>query len=92
MWGSLALVLLVFFGCVNMWTGYCIGTGKIQPIYLILHMPAGLLLGCIGMIGGMICGILAGIANINGKEKKRGIFVAAFLAFALGGILFALSL
>ena len=92
MWGSLALVLLVFFGCVNMWTGYCIGTGKIQPIYLILHMPTGLLLGCIGMIGGMICGILAGIANINGKEKKRGIFVAAFLAFALGGILFALSL
>ncbi len=91
-WGSFALVLLVFFGCVNMWTGYCIGTGKAQPMFLILHMPAGILIGCLSMMGGLGGGILASAKIIGGQKKIRWIFAFSIAVFVLGGILFSLSL
>lgn len=58
MWGCLVLFLLAFFGCLNMWAGYCIGTGKAQPMLLILHMPAGVLLGFLGILVSIFLGSL----------------------------------
>lgn len=92
MWGGLVLFLLAFFGCLNMWAGYCIGTGKTQPMLLILHMPVGILLGGIGMIGGMACGIFAAVKRIEIGQKAHWLFIAAVSVFMVGGILFSLSM
>lgn len=92
MWGCLVLFMLAFFGCLNMWAGYCIGTGKAQPIFLILHMPVGILLGVMGVIVGMACGIFAAVKRIEIGQKNICLFWEAIIIFIIGGTILCLSL
>lgn len=52
-WGFFALALLVFYGSLSVWAGYCIGSEKTQPALLLLRMPSGILLGAAGMAAGL---------------------------------------
>ena len=90
-WGGLALFLLLLYGALSLWAGYCIGSGQTQPPALLLRMPVGILLGALCVAGGLFAGIMAAKEFANGHAgwKKMGLTALFFLL--PGGVIFGLT-
>ncbi len=91
-WGGLALFLLLLYGALSLWAGYCIGSGQTQPPAFLLHMPVGILLSGLGITGGFLIGATAAKKFANGQAewKKWGLYAMGLLL--PGGILFGLTM
>jgi len=92
MWGTLMLVLLLFFGGLLLWAGYSIGSGHTQPPALLLKMPVGIILGALCFCCGIFYGVLAAqdFAACKTSWRKRGL--AALGCLAPGGWIFSVAL
>lgn len=85
-WGSLSLVLLLLYGSFLMWAGYCLGAGQTHPPSLMMRMPAGIILGGIGLFGGVFWGANSARSFSEGDsswKKNLGIALCVVLASAL---------
>ena len=91
-WGGLALFLLLLYGALLLWAGYCIGSGQTQPPALLLRMPVGILLGALCVAGGIFLGAMAAKSFANGHAgwKKWGLYALGLLL--PGGVIFALTM
>ena len=91
-WGGLALFLLLLYGALLLWAGYCMGSGQTQPPAMVLHMPVGILLSGLCIAGGFFLGAMAAKSFANGHAgwKKWGLFAVGLLL--PGGILFGLTM
>lgn len=81
-----ALVVLLLFGCLLMWAGYCIGAGGLQnqtqPLAMLLRMPSGVMIGGLCFSGGIFSGVMAAKDFAMGYAgwKKWGVQALGFLA------------
>ena len=91
-WGGLALFLLLLYGALLLWAGYCIGSGQTQPPPLLLRMPVGVVMGGLCVAGGLFWGAMAAKEFANGQAewKKWGLYAMGLLL--PGGILFGLTM
>ena len=91
-WGGLALFLLLLYGALLLWAGYCIGSGQTQPPPLLLRMPVGVVMGGLCVAGGFFFGAMAAknFASGHAVWKKWRLYAVGLLLPS--GILFALTL
>lgn len=91
-WGGLALFLLLLYGALLLWAGYCIGSGQTQPPALVLRMPVGILLSGLCIAGGFFIGAMAAKSFANGQAewKKWGLYAVGLLL--PGGVIFGLTM
>lgn len=81
MWGALTVVLLLLYGSLLLWAGYCIGSGQTQPPALLLRMPVGIIVGTLCIGGGIFSGVLAArdFAEDHARWRRRMLTALAFL-------------
>lgn len=86
LWALLTLCLLLLYGSLSMWAGYCLGSGQTQPPCLMMRMPVGVLIGILCMSGCAMEGIPAAKAfgEGNGTWRKH---VLAATALLVSGVL-----
>ncbi len=91
-WGGLALFLLLLYGALLLWAGYCMGSGQTHPPALVLRMPVGIIMAGLCVTGGFFLGAMAAKSFANGHAgwKKWGLYAVGLLL--PGGILFALTM
>ena len=91
-WGGFALFLLLLYGALLLWAGYCIGSGQTHSPALLLQMPVGILLSGLCVAGGFFLGTMAGKSFANGHTgwKKWGLYAVGLLL--PGGVIFSLTL
>lgn len=92
MWGTLALILLLFYGSAAMWAGFCAGSEKAQPALCLLRMPVGIVLGAMGMSAGLFCGALAAGDYAEGAKQWRRRLLTAAAILSASGMVFRLAL
>lgn len=76
-WALLTLCLLLLYGSLSMWAGYCLGSGQTQPPGLLMRMPVGVLIGIPCMGGCAMEGIRAAKAFGEGNDTWRKHALAA---------------
>lgn len=89
-WGGLALFLLLLYGALLLWAGYCIGSGQTQPPALLLKMPVGIIIGALCFCCSVFCGFLAARDFAAGKAVWRKNALAALGCLLPGGWVFSL--
>ena len=91
-WGGLAFFLLLLYGALLLWAGYCIGSGQTQPPALLLRMPVGIIMAGLCVGGGFFWGAMAAksFANDDAEWRIWGLYAVGLLL--PGGILFALTM
>ena len=84
--GVLALVCLLAYGSLLMWAGFCLGSGQVQSMALILRMPSGILMGALCLAGSLFLGVHAGreFAEEGKGWRKKALVALAMLV--VGGI------
>lgn len=92
LWGMLALVLLLLYGSLLLWAGYCIGSGQTQPPALLVKMPVGVILGALCFGGGIFSGVLAAREFSEGDMNWRKRLLAALGCLLPGGWVFSVTL
>lgn len=80
-WALLTLCLLLLYGSLSMWAGYCLGSGKTQPPALLMRMPVGVLIGILCMGGCVMEGIRAAkaFADTDSSWRKHALAATALL-------------
>jgi len=78
--GLVALLCLLAYGSLLMWAGYCLGTGYMQDIALILRVPSGFLMAALCLAGSLFLGVHAGREfAVEGKGWRKKTIVALAL-------------
>lgn len=90
LWGVLALVLVLLYGSLLLWAGYCIGSGQTQPPIWLLRMPVGIVVGVLCFCCGIFSGVLAARDFAEGNARWRKHMLTALVFLLPGG--WALSL
>jgi hypothetical protein len=90
--GLTALVCLLFYGSLLLWSGFCIGSGRAQPPEFLLRMPSGLLMGGLFLAGGVFCGACAAKEFSEGKTGWQKRMIAALAMAIPGGIVLSFAL
>ena len=80
-WALLTLCLLLLYGSLSMWAGYCLGSGQTQPPALLMRMPVGVLIGILCMGGCVLEGIRAAKAfgDNDNSWRKHALEATALL-------------
>lgn len=80
-WALLTLCLLLLYGSLSMWAGYCLGSGQTQPPALLMRMPVGVLIGILCMGGCVMEGIRAAkaFADTDSSWRKHALAATALL-------------
>lgn len=91
-WGLAMLAILLMYGSLTMWAGYCIGAGKSQPPIYLLKMPVGVLAGMASLFAGSYLGVLAGKSYSEGKLNLRREVLPATGCLLLGAMICAVTL
>jgi len=90
--GVLTLVCLLAYGSLLMWAGYCLGTGYVQDMTLILRVPSGFLMSALCLAGSLFLGVHAGREfAVEGKGWRKKTIVALVM-LAAGGMTVSLAL
>jgi hypothetical protein len=90
--GLTALVCLLAYGSLMLWTGFRTGSGQVHDPVWILRMPSGVLMGGLLLGGGLFLGVHAAgeFADGGGEWKKR--MLVALVMLIPGGVMVSLSL
>ncbi|MDR2819946.1 MAG: hypothetical protein LBB60_05400 [Desulfovibrio sp.] len=67
--GLLALVWLLAYGSLMLWTGFRTGSGQVHDPVWILRMPSGVLMGGLLLGGGLFLGVHAAGEFADGGGK-----------------------
>jgi hypothetical protein len=89
--GICALICLLAYGALLLWAGFCLGAGQAHSPALILRMPAGVLMGGLGLAGGVFLGIQAGRKFAEGGKGWQKQMLIALAMLIIGGVLFSLG-
>jgi hypothetical protein len=90
--GVLALVCLLAYGSLLLWAGYCLGTGYVQDMTLILRVPSGFLMSALCLAGSLFLGVHAGREfAVEGKGWRKKTMVALAM-LVLGGFVVSQAL
>ena len=85
MWGALALILVLIYGSMLLWAGYCIGSGETHPPALILRMPVGILISVLCFGFGIFYCVLAAKSFAESNTKWRRLLFLSLSCIVLGG-------
>ena len=89
--GILALVCLLGYGSLLLWAGFCLGSGRLQDMALILRVPSGLLAGGLALAGGLFLGVYAGREFATGGDGWRKRMIVALAMLIVGGAALSLA-
>jgi hypothetical protein len=90
--GLTALVCLLFYGSLLLWSGFCVGSDRAQPPDFLLRMPSGLLMGGLFLAGGVFLGVHAAKEFSEGRTGWRKRMLTALAMLVPGGIVLSLAL
>lgn len=86
-WAVYALVAITIYGAINMWIGYCLGSGTIHPPAYLLKMPFGIVLGIASLCFGI------GMAIKLGKDYAAEQSLAKQeIVITVGCIIFSIAI
>ncbi len=91
-WGIAGLALLLMYGSLTMWAGYCIGAGQAKPPAFILKMPIGVLAGMASLCAGGCMGAYAAKAYSEGRLNWRKQVLPAIGCLGFGALIACLTL
>jgi hypothetical protein len=74
-----------------LWSGFRLGSGQAHSPALILRMPAGIIMGGLGLAGGIFLGIQAGREFAEGGKGRQKQMLIALAMLIIGGVLFSLG-
>lgn len=94
--GLCALVCMMLLGSTFMWTGFYIGSGQTltgaHELRWILHMPSGVLMGILALVGGLFLSVHVARDFAEGRPMRRKELGAALAMLVAGAMLTALAL
>ena len=85
-WGGIAIFLVLLYGSLLLWAGYCIGSGETQPPALLLRLPVGLPLGALCFCCGIFSGVHAAREFSEGNNAWRKPVLAAVAGLLAGAL------
>ena len=91
-WGSLAIILVLLYGGLLLWSGFCIGSGQTQPPAMLLKMPLGIILGPLWFCSGTFYGVLAAKAFSEADIRWRNYFLKALACLLPGAALLSFTI
>lgn len=89
--GMVTLVVLLVYGSLLLWAGYCIGTGQTHPPAFLLRMPVGIIIGGLFVAGGLFLGASAAKDYSEGLVGWQKRMLAALGCLLPGGVIFSLT-
>ena len=84
--GVLTLVCLLGYGSLLLWAGFCLGSGQVQSMALILRMPSGILIGALCLVGSLFLGVRAGREFAEEGKGWRKKALVALTMLVVGGV------
>ena len=89
MWGIITIFLLLLYGSLLLWAGYCIGSEQTQPPAMLLRMPVGLPFAALCLCAGIFSGTYAAREFSVGNDAWRKPMLAAIIGFLSGALILA---
>ncbi|MCQ2363753.1 MAG: hypothetical protein MJ041_05440 [Acidaminococcaceae bacterium] len=90
-WGMGMVAILILYGSLTMWAGYCIGSGQSHAPALLLKMPVGVLVGIASLLAGLGLGAMAGKSYSEGTLNWRKQVVPPLCCLVFGLAICALT-
>ena len=82
----LIILCLMAFGSVTYWAGHCSGLGKPLPLETVLDIPAGMVIGGLGIATIAFC---LGISFWKIAYDQKGWLIPMAVSLGLSGLMFA---
>ncbi len=83
----LIILCLMAFGSMSYWAGLCSGLGKPLPLENVYYVPAGMVIGGLGIVTIVFC---LGISFWKIAYDQKGWQLPTLIALGLSGALFAI--
>lgn len=91
LWGTRGVLLLIFYGGLMQWAGFCLGAGKLGPMTDLLRLPIGFVVAALALGFAAAIGWLTARDAAEGGPRWRKRLLVSLTFFVFGAAMLILT-